>query len=63
MREIMARGTAFFTGVSAERILRIIWKLLARTQVQTTASYVHFAWNSIKDSMARFGDNVLDVAS
>ena len=42
--------------------LTMIGKLLGHTQVQTTARYAHFAWDSIQNAAARItgsiGDNL-----
>ena len=36
----------------------MIAKLLAHTQVQTTARYAHFARDTVKASAARIGDSI-----
>jgi len=38
--------------------LPIIGKLLGHTQLQTTASYVHLARDTVKPSAARIDDNI-----
>ena len=38
--------------------LPMIGKLMARTQVQTTAQYAHLARDTVKASAARIGDSI-----